>query len=84
MLCRETSDGNAMATSAMDKGSAISDAGVQLGEADAVEQGEEEREKIVERRLSVNVRLNGMEVLFLTRGRIVRGRDEWMHAFKSC
>ncbi|KAF8132509.1 formyl transferase-domain-containing protein [Boletus edulis] len=79
----ETSDGT-MATSAMDKGSAISDAGVQLGEADAVEQGEEEREKIVDRHFSVNVRLNGMEVLFLTRGRIVRGRDELMHAFKSC
>ena len=72
-----------MVTSAMDKGSATSDAGVQPGEA---EEDEEEREKIVEWRFSV--RLKGMEDLFLTKGRMVRGTftsgDELMRAFKSC
>lgn len=74
-----------MATSAMDSGSAISDAGVQLGEAPG--EDEEEREKnVVEWRFSE--RLKGMEDLFLPRGRIVRGTltsgDEVMRAFKSC
>lgn len=76
-----------MTTSIMDKGSAISDAGVQPAEAEPSEEDEEEREKIdVEWRFKV--RLKGMEDLFLTRGRIVRGNftsgDELMRAFKSC
>lgn len=71
----------------MDRGSAISDTGVQPGEADTSEEDEEEREKIVvERRFSV--RPKGLEDLFLTSGRIVRGNftkgEELMRAFKSC
>jgi len=76
-----------MTTSVMDKGSAISDAGVQPAEAEGSEQDEEERENIVVE-WRFKVRLKGMEDLFLTRGRIVRGTftrgDELMRAFKSC
>jgi len=85
-MCRGASDGESMATSVMDRGSATSDAGVQQAEAEGSGEDEEEREKIVEWRF--RVRLKGMEDLFLTRGRIVRGtftsRDELMRAFKSC
>lgn len=85
VIWRGVSDGKSMATSAMDSGSAISDAGVQLGEAPG--EDEEEREKnVVEWRFSE--RFKGMEDLFLPRGRIVRGTltsgDEVMRAFKSC
>ena len=87
MVCRGVSEGEWMTMSVMDRGSAISDAGVHPAEAEGSGEDEEEREKIVVE-WRFRVRLKGMEDLFLTRGRIMRGTftsgDELMRAFKSC
>ncbi|KAF8127375.1 hypothetical protein EV363DRAFT_1344559 [Boletus edulis] len=71
----ETSDG----TSDMDRGSAISETGVQLGEADAVKEGEEERGNVRLNPCSRNTRFHARHLRYLqavNRPRLIVGEDK--------